>query len=286
MLPEEIQSFCAESFGTIKSFQHCSGGCINNGGRIETTSGGFFIKWNSATRFPKMFSKEKQGLELLSLADGLTIPKVEKVYEGVQYSCLVLEYIESGPRKPSYWEELGQGLALLHSQNAKSFGLDHNNYIGSLRQSNSQHKDWIEFFINERITPQVELAISTGTMQNKEAQNIERLYKRFTNLLVSEKPCLIHGDLWSGNIMIDAFGSPALIDPAVSFANREMDIAMIRLFGSLPNEFYESYNETKPLTAGWEGRLNLYNLYPLLVHVNLFGRGYLSEVIQIAKQYH
>ena len=88
-----------------------------------------------------MFSKEKQGLELLSLADGLTIPKVEKVYEGVQYSCLVLEYIESGPRKPSYWEELGQGLALLHSQNAKSFGLDHNNYIGSLRQSNSQHKD-------------------------------------------------------------------------------------------------------------------------------------------------
>ncbi|MEM1406391.1 MAG: fructosamine kinase family protein [Bacteroidota bacterium] len=286
MLPDEIQSFCSDSFGTIKSFRHCPGGCINNGGRIETTSGGFFIKWNSATRFPKMFSMEKQGLELLSNADGLTIPEVQKVYEGVQYSCLVLEYIESGPRLPGYWKELGEGLALLHSQNAESFGLDHDNYIGSLRQSNSQHKDWIEFFINERIAPQIELAISTGAMQSNEAKNIERLYKRFTDLLVLEKPCLIHGDLWSGNIMIDVSGSPAIIDPAVSFANREMDIAMTRLFGSLPNEFYASYNETKPLTPGWEDRLDLYNLYPLLVHVNLFGGGYLSQVIQIANRYH
>lgn len=285
MLPEEVKSFCLENFGTVRSFQHCSGGCINNGGRIDTACGVFFIKWNSATRFPNMFSKEKAGLELLLNTESLTIPQVVHVYEGSDYSCLVLEYLESGHRKSNYWEELGRGLALLHSKSATHFGLDHGNYIGSLKQSNTQHENWIDFFIHQRIAPQLELALSNGAMTERNVKEMEQLYKKFPHLLVSEKPALIHGDLWSGNIMTDSSGDPALIDPAVSFAHREMDIAMTQLFGSLPKQFYDAYNEAKPLEPGWQNRLDIYNLYPLLVHVNLFGGGYLSQVMQIINHY-
>lgn len=286
MLPDEIQSFCSERFGKVQSFQYCSGGCINNGGKITTYSGEFFVKWNSSTQFPDMFSKEKQGLQLLSKSTSLTIPKVVEVYEGTQYSCLVLEYLNSAPKKLDYWVQLGRGLALLHAENASHFGLDHDNYMGSLKQKNSAHSNWIEFFIHQRIDPQIKLALANNKIGKNDKKAIEALYPKLPDLFPAEKPSLTHGDLWSGNIMPGSNGEPALIDPAVSFAHRETDIAMTQLFGSLPNEFYASYNEINPLTVGWKDRLELYNLYPLLVHVNLFGGGYLSQVMQIVKRYH
>lgn len=284
-IPGEIQQFCSEQFGTLISFQAASGGCINNGGKLTTSSEAVFIKWNSATRYPKMFSKEKLGLELLHKAEGLTIPEVRAVYEGELYSCIVMEFIESAIKVPAYWEQLGHGLAAVHSTSSTKYGLDHDNYMGSLEQYNDTCTDWLDFFIRSRLGPQIKLARDHNRMGKEPVQLFERLYTRLPDLLVTEPPALIHGDLWSGNIMTDSQGMPALIDPAVSFANREMDIAMTQLFGRLPAEFYDVYNNAFPMSPGWQERLDIYNLYPLLVHVNLFGGGYLSQTMHIVRRF-
>ncbi len=232
-----------------------------------------------------MFLKEKSGLELLASSASLRIPSVIAIYEGDDQSCLLLEYLESAPKKSNYWQNLGVGLARMHLITSHAYGLETDNFMGSLRQSNRYTESWVDFFTNERILPQVKLARDHGRIRQKEADLIETLCKKLPELINIERPALTHGDLWSGNIMTDELGEPVLIDPAVSFCHRETDIAMTTLFGWLTEEFYQSYTETLKLEPGWQERLDIYNLYPLLVHVNLFGGGYLSQVMQITKRF-
>ena len=282
-IPSEIHVFCTEHLGQVLSFEPASGGCINNGGKLTTSQGTFFIKWNSATLYPGMFAKEKTGLQLLRQAGGITVPLPGEVYEGHEYSCIVMEYIESGPRARRYWQQLAEGLASVHHVVSETYGLDHDNYMGSIVQYNPASHNWTDFFINARLEAQVKLARDHGRMDTRHTRLFKALYAKLDHILITEPPCLVHGDLWSGNIITSEQGEPALIDPAVSFAHREIDIAMTQLFGSLPREFYEVYNDVYPLAHGWQERLDVYNLYPLLVHVNLFGGGYLGQVMHILK---
>ncbi|TRX58701.1 fructosamine kinase family protein [Fulvivirga sp. M361] len=284
-IPEEIKKFCIRELGELQSFRSASGGCINNGGRLETHSGHVFLKWNSATRFPDMFTKEAKGLRLMQGPQCITVPQVIATYEGEQHSCLILEFLESSVPVKTYWEDLAIGLAGIHKMSADHYGLDHSNYMGSLVQDNAYHKNWIDFFIRCRLQPQLKLAVDHGKMQNDHIRLFEKLFQQLDVLLVTEPPALIHGDLWNGNIMTDNAGKPALIDPAVAYAHREMDLALMQLFGKPPLSFYQAYNETYPLVPDWEGRMDLYNLYALLVHVNLFGGGYLIQCMQIVKHY-
>jgi protein-ribulosamine 3-kinase len=150
--------------------------------------------------------------------------------------------------------------------------------MGSLPQSNKKHESWADFFIAERLMPMVKMAIGKRLLDNADAAKFDKLYKNLPGIFDEEAPSLIHGDLWGGNYLVDIDENPYLIDPALTYGHREFDIAMTTLFGGFSNEFYGAYRESFPLAKGWEGRIDLWNLYPLLVHLNLFGMWYLGQV--------
>ena len=262
----------------LTGFTFASGGCINNGGKATCANSTYFLKWNDLKKFPGMFDAEAKGLSLLALSNSFAIPEVAYVVSANEYQFLLLQYIEEGARRKNYWEHFGSRLASLHKTSGATFGLDHDNYIGSLRQHNNKSSTWVEFFTAQRLMRQLEVAVNSGKLDSGTRKRFDRLFARLPSLLPEEAPSLLHGDLWSGNLMTTIDGDPCVIDPAVYFGHREADLAMTQLFGGFDNRFLDSYNDTFPLLDGYKERLELYNLYPLLVHVNLFGGGYVSQV--------
>ena len=283
-VPSEIVQQVEEQTGSfVRHFSFASGGCINHGGCISTSSGDFFIKWNDLKEFPKMFVSEARGLTLLQEANALTVPKVVYAGEAGSYQFLLLEYLPEGKKSPEFWKNFGSGLARLHMKSADVFGLDHDNYIGSLAQRNTQSFSWVEFFIEHRLKIQLRMARDKKILDDGTTKKFDTLFNRLPSLLPEEQPSLLHGDLWGGNLMVSADGQASIIDPAVYFGHREMDIAMTKLFGGFDYSYLESYQEVFPLQPGFEDRLGIYNLYPLLVHVNLFGKGYISQILAVLR---
>lgn len=268
----------------VKDMQVKGGGCINQTVHLKTSGGDFFIKWNE-TANAAMFEAEARGLELLRNTGALPVPEVvgQGQVEGKPF--LVLEYLNSRALKNDYWRQLGQGLAALHQHTQKQYGLDHNNYIGRLPQANEPLDDWVEFFIQRRLEPQLGLAFYKQQIHKGFMERFRKLYPRLKELLSVEQPALLHGDLWSGNVMPGPDGAAWIIDPAVYYGHREAEIAFTKLFGGFDPQFYTAYQEVKPLEIGYEERFSLYNLYPLLVHLNLFGAGYLSGIERTLKQF-
>lgn len=267
----------------VFSLERVSGGDINNAYRLDTNHGSFFVKTNSASRFPRMFEMEALGLGMLRSVNAFTVPKVLAFSEENETSYLLLEWIESSNPAPDFWQNFGKQLAQLHQNTFNSFGLNENNYIGSLPQSNQQNNTWADFFIKERLQAQIKMAVDAGKMDNQTFKQFENLYKELPSIFPEEPPALLHGDLWSGNYMVGNNGEPVIMDPAVYYGHREMDIAMTKLFGGFSSEMFHSYNEQYPLQLGWENRIAICNLYPLLVHVNLFGGGYLQQVKSVLR---
>lgn len=261
-----------------------SGGSINQVYRLDTDREAFCIKVNDASLFPSMFEYEAQGLSELRKAS-FYVPEVMAVGEVDNTSFLWLEFISAGKPAHNFWEKFGHQLAEMHRVTSNSFGFSSDNYIGTLPQSNVSHVEWSSFFIEERIIPQIRQAIAHKKMEPEIVRKIEQLSKVVASVFPREAPALLHGDLWAGNVMVNSFGSPALIDPSVYYGHREMDIAMTRLFGGFDTSMYGAYNEIYPMELGWQERMNLYNLYPLLVHVNLFGGGYIRQVKQVLNHF-
>jgi protein-ribulosamine 3-kinase len=287
LLPEAVQIRVSSMLTAIleKPVRYLSatamgGGSINEACSISTSAGNYFLKYNFKARYPRMFAREAQGLETLRGSGTLAIPGVLGHAEAGQYAFLLLELIIPGSKSPHFWDDFAQGLAALHRHTADHFGLDHDNYMGSLSQRNRFHSDWYRFFVEERLEPQIKSGLDSGAIPPEMVRHFERLYTALPGIVPPEPPSLIHGDLWSGNFIINQSGKACLIDPAVSFGHRESDIAMTKLFGGFPSEFYAAYNHSFPLTRGWENRIDLLNLYPLLIHVNLFGGGYLGQVMR------
>jgi protein-ribulosamine 3-kinase len=262
----------------IENVKSVSGGCINETIKLETNLKTFFLKINSAKKFSGMFEAEAKGLQLLLKANEIKIPSVILFGEHNDSSFLILEWIEQGKRRTDFFEDFGRKLARLHKYTDKYFGLNHNNYIGSLPQSNHQYKNGIDFFIEQRLMKQIELATRNNAISKSTIEQFYNLFKKFAQIIPKEPPAFLHGDLWSGNYMTDETGTAAIFDPAVYFGAREADIAMTKLFGGFDSEFYDAYNEESPLDKGWEKRLDIFNLYPLMVHVNLFGGSYIEQV--------
>ena len=290
MLPDEIKLKINKILTThfnrevrISNYRAVSGGDINSAVKIETSRGNFFLKWNYSNKSPEMFSKEAKGLEILAGTGCIRIPKVINTGETANYSFLLLESIEEKKPQQNFWHELGKNLACLHKNTSQNFGLEHDNYIGTLHQSNTFHGKWTDFFREERIKPMMKSALLSKLLNSKDLDLAERLFDRLTEIFPESEPSLIHGDLWSGNFMTDEHGMPCLIDPAVYYGNREMDIAMSKLFGGFNPQFYEAYHYYYPLSSGWEKRLNICKLYPLLVHLNLFGGQYAEGVRSILR---
>lgn len=228
-----------------------------------------------------MFAKEAKGLQLLATANALKIPEVISFGEVENTSYLLLAYLPEGKQTNSFWEDFGIGLAQQHQKTQATFGLDHDNYIGSLPQYNSGNIENVaDFYIEKRLEPQFQMASKQGF-----SFETTSFYKNIQHEIPDEPPALLHGDLWSGNYLVTADGNPALIDPAVAFAPREMDIAMMHLFGGFQDELFYYYNEAFPLVNGWKNRIHLWQLYYLLAHLNLFGSSYLGSVENILKEY-
>lgn len=284
----DLQNILSEKFGkriSVESISPVGGGCINETARVKTSHGTFFSKWNDAKRFPKMLDAEAKGLKLLKRANEIKIPEVvsQKTIDNTQY--LILEFIESSPPEKHFWYNFGKGLAKLHKHSSEKFGLDHDNYIGSLPQRNKQHSSWTEFFILERLEPQIKMARDEQRISNSLIQKFSSLFSKLEKIFPIEKPSLLHGDLWSGNYMIGNEGEPVIIDPAVYFGHREMDLGMTKLLGGFPSEFYSAYHEEFALEKDWQQRTDICNLYPLMVHVNLFGGSYSSQVESVLRRF-
>jgi|JI10StandDraft_1071094.scaffolds.fasta_scaffold100597_3 protein-ribulosamine 3-kinase len=261
------------------------GGSINQVYKVILSDQTLVMKVNRNNKYPGMFLAEAKGLQLLRQPDAPYVPEVIAQSVIGNYQFLLLEYLDKAPRRKDYSERFGCSLAALHRNTHTYFGLDHDNRMGALEQFNHQHTDCVSFFIQQRLMPQVKLALEKKNIESVHAQLFDRLYAKLPQLIPSEPPALIHGDLWAGNVMDGPDGDACLIDPAVAYSHREADIAMTMLFGRLDDEFYTAYHEAFPLSPGWEERVDLWNLYPLLVHVNLFGRSYWTETEQILRRF-
>jgi fructosamine-3-kinase len=267
-------------------FHTVGGGSINNTYQLIVEGGSkFFLKVNSATKYPNLFQKEKKGLEFLNSQKILRVPSVIVCNEFDNYQILVMEWIEGGLETERSWKKFGEQLASLHHVTNRWFGFEEENYMGALQQRNDQYNNWVEFFVHCRIQPQVEIAMGNHLLHTKQLKALEDLCLRLENIFNDEQPSLVHGDLWSGNFMCDQNSEPVLIDPAVYFGHRSMDLAMTTLFGGFDEIFYESYNYHFPFPSNYPEQWDVCNLYPLLIHLNLFGSGYLSQIENILRKF-
>lgn len=271
----------------ISAFNSVGGGCINNAAKLETSAGNFFLKWN-ANCAADIFIREAESLRELKKAasDFLFIPEViaaKQVDETPGF--LVLDYIEASYSFSGSDEKLGRGLAVIHKFSNPQFGFYANNYCGATLQNNKWGKSWPDFFRDNRLQFLLNLIEKKRPLASDERKVFEKLLVRIENLLPKESvPVLIHGDLWSGNYIISEKG-PVLIDPASYYADREMEFAIMTMFGGFSQRFYEAYNEENPLPADWRQRNSLYQLYHVLNHYYLFGGSYRTQAVQIAKSY-
>jgi fructosamine-3-kinase len=273
--------------GGIAGVEPVRGGCINHGSRVTTTAGEtWFLKWNPHAP-SGMFAAEAEGLGALAAARALRVPEV--IAHGDSPAFLLLEHVAPGRPARDFAERLGEGLAALHrAARGAPWGWERDNYIGSLPQSNAPADTWGEFWRDRRLVPQLARARRQGRLAGAEGRVLDRLLERCAELLApveDEGPSLLHGDLWGGNVYADGAGRPVLIDPAVHRGHREVDLAMSELFGGFPAAWPRAYAATRPLDPEYSRfRRALYQLYYLLVHVNLFGSGYEAACLAAARE--
>jgi protein-ribulosamine 3-kinase len=282
-----FESILFETFGKaveVVDVRFVAGGSINTAARVLTPEGTFFVKFNHAEK-EDMFEKEARGLALLRNTNAIHIPEVYGYGKNGGRAYLIQEFVENGGQHPDFWQTFGRSLAELHSHTQPFFGLNFDNYLGSLEQNNTFYVSGIDFFIEKRLRPQAGLALYNNLIGSDLYSRLERFYPLLKNLLPTEAPALLHGDLWSGNFLINEHGRVSLVDPAPYYGLREAELAFTHLFGGFDDEFYENYQDSFPLEPHFETRIPIYNLYPLLVHVNLFGRSYLPPVERLVKRY-
>ncbi|MGI9625816.1 MAG: fructosamine kinase family protein [Longimicrobiales bacterium] len=292
-VPQPVRAEAAAALGvspgSLRVQRPTSGGCISQGVQLATGPDRYFLKWHDRAP-PLFFEREAQGLTALSNGP-LFVPTVEA--HGRDW--LLLEWVESAPPTNRSWEALGQGLAQLHrSHRSPGFGWDHANFIGQLPQPNDAQDSWGAFWRDVRLRPFMEEAHNRTLLTVAEREELVRVLEVIPSLIdavgLDDGPSLLHGDLWSGNVMFappaagDDSAAPVIIDPAVYSGHREVDLAMTRLFGGFPQSFYTAYQQEWPLLSGHEARVSVYQLYPLFVHLLLFGRSYAAQLMATAGQ--
>lgn len=264
-----------------------SGGDISDAYSIQHADGKYFIKISKEDSARSMFQVECRDLMMLASEGKLQVPS------GLSFgslpdgsSFLKMDHINTARLADAGYQNAGRMLAKMHgTTTAEHYGLDHDNFIGSLHQSNTQSADLFKFYREQRLLPQIKLASDNGFLEKNDVSNLESLAQKIEELIPIEQPTLIHGDLWSGNLIGSMEDEVYFIDPSISYLHREMDIAMCSLFGGFAASFYESYEETLKLEKGWEGRMDIFQLYYLLVHLNLFGFSYKDSVMRITRKY-
>ncbi len=269
----------------IVAWHSVSGGSISDAYLLEGNKRKYFLKTNTEPFAEHMFETERIGLETIESSQTIAVPHVHLTGKHNNNAFILMDYVESKQPTSLGMERLGRQLAQLHQTHSSRFGLDIDNYIGKLPQSNTQHNNWVVFYWNERLIPQLQMAIDKKLYSNNDLPKTSQATERLTTLLSETKPSLVHGDLWGGNYLIDTQDKPYLIDPAIHYGHPMVDIAMSKLFGGFSSSFYYAYHEQLPQPSNYLEQIDLYQLYFLLVHLNLFGRSYYSSVMRIIKRY-
>lgn len=269
----------------IRSVEPMSGG-IQPARLIRGSDGPnvFAKKGSDAAAFDR-FVAEADGLQRLAQTRSIRTPKVLGVLRVPNGAVLVLRAVETVEPTPATWDQLGREVAALHRHASGAFGLDRNNYIGIETQDNTPDKSWPRFYAERRLRPMLKLAAESSRLTSNDVARVERLIDRVPELAgPPEIPALLHGDLWHANVLFDASG-PVLIDPAVFYGHREMEIAFTELFGGFDPAFYRAYDETFPLDEGYPRRRALWQIHSLLLHVHAFGDGYVQALREAVGQY-
>ena len=278
-IDEELQA----ALGAVpERLESISGGCINQAYRCVLSDGRrVFVKCNEDCD-AQMFHAEAAGLAWLAEANALAVPTVLAVGE----TFLALELHENGRPSADYQAQFGRGLAKLHRHGADRFGFAEQGFIATLPQDNRETSDWPSFYSQRRLQPLLHTAVDQGLAPKSWIDSFDSLFARMPELVgETEAPSRLHGDLWTGNVHTSNTGLPMLIDPACYAGHREVDLAMLRLFGSPSASFMAAYQDIWPLAPGHQDRVALYQLYPLLVHLILFGSGYREPCQQALHKY-
>jgi fructosamine-3-kinase len=280
----------SEEFGKevlIKSNTPIGGGCISNALKLDTSVGVFFLKWNNNCA-SDLFLREAESLIELGKVENpfLRIPNVYVVEEeGSIPGFILMEFLLPATSSLTADEDLARGLGIIHKHTNNNFGFYNNNYCGATQQNNNWNHNWIDFFGIQRLWHIIKLITAERGLPKEHLKIYGKLIGKLPELIPnSSQPVLIHGDLWSGNYMLTVNG-PALIDPAAYYANREMEMAIMTMFGGFSQRFYDAYNEINPLPSNWIERNKLYQLYHILNHYRLFGGSYKEQAILVAKKY-
>ncbi|MFV0391625.1 MAG: fructosamine kinase family protein [Paludibacteraceae bacterium] len=283
---EKIVKHITETIHTeILNISSISGGDISLAYALESKSQKYFLKVNVKSFAKNMFQAEWRSLQAIEETKTIAVPHAYLVDEVAGKSFLLMDFIESRRPNAKDFKHLGRDLAKLHLTTDSKFGFSSDNFIGSLPQSNSRHTDWAEFYWNERIAPQLTIAVKNEMLLENQIPEKETALKIFLQVFGDVTPAFLHGDLWGGNYLISSSGIPYLIDPAVYFGHSMVDIAMTKLFGGFDTEFYDSYHEIIPKPDLFHEQIELYRLYYLLVHLNLFGKSYRSSVVSILEKF-
>jgi fructosamine-3-kinase len=286
--PGLLRALEAALGGPLASARRVGGGDNAEAWRVEIGGERLFVKRCADPAAPPA---EAAGLRWLGEVGALRVPAVRAVSApGDAVPFLALEWIAPGEATPRTAERTGRGLAALHRARASARsgevarpGWDRDNFIGALPQDNTPAEDWAGFYGQRRLLPQLRAA--RGRLPGAAIRDIERVIERLPALVGPPEPMArLHGDLWGGNRLVDEAGEPWLIDPAAYAGHREVDLAMMRLFGGFSPRCFAAYQEAAPLAEGWEARVPLYQLYYLLVHVNLFGAGYAASAAAAARE--
>ncbi len=286
MISKEFSEYLSNLIGSnINKIQSVSGGDISAAFLLQTNQNNYFLKVNSKPWALDMFKAEAKGLKAILNSNAIATPNVIAFNTFGNEAFLLMDYVETKRASSTDLEIFGRQLAHLHLVTSNEFGFDDNNFIGSLHQSNKKHKTWNDFYIEERLITQLQLAETRGLLKHSEILKTELMKNICNDYFKDIRPSLLHGDLWSGNYFISLGGMPILIDPAVYFGHSEVDIAMSKLFGGFGATFYQAYHEIIPEDEFTKNRIELYQLYYLLVHLNLFGRSYYGSVKSILNKY-
>ncbi|HEX2609278.1 MAG TPA: fructosamine kinase family protein [Flavisolibacter sp.] len=283
-IPPSIRSIVEQKIKSSFKESVVGGGSINEAFRLDTGARSYFLKVNSAVKFPQLFRKEADGLAAIRQTGTIRVPDVYECFTIDDRQALLMEWIEPGERTPSFWKLFGEQLAALHRHTDTAFGFLEDNYMGSVVQDNSRARDWNEFFIENRLEPLLYSCLEKGLLNQEHLRSFERLFTKLPDIFETiPTPTLVHGDLWSGNFVCDAQSRPVLIDPAVYYGHPAVDLGLTRLFSGFAPDFYEAYRHHSPATTDYAALSDVCNLYPLLLHLLLFGSSYLPRIESILR---
>ena len=287
MDPGVVEAVEAALGEAVRTSRPIGGGDSSDAWRVELADDSVVFAKTDPDGIAGLFTSEADGLRRLAATSAVRVPQVLAVADDHQRPFLVLGWIEPGRPDPDHDAELGRSLATLHRTTAPRFGLEVDNHLGRRRQVNTWCDTWAELYGRFRLAPITRLAADAGVLSDDTVARIDRLVERLPELVgPPEPPALVHGDLWAGNALVDSDGRPWLIDPAVSYSHREIDLAMMRLFGGFGPAVFAAYDEAFPLADGWPDRIELHQLYYLLLHtLHPSPAGYLGAVDHILRHY-